>query len=148
MRLSQSTTTQRQHSDFLLLADANVFIAFIHETRTSYRDGTLDLVTAAITTNTTIDVRQMTEEVKPMLDQHPLLQRALDVLYLARYREIGMDPSYREQQHDPFNLEAYDATQDLFVTTSKAFETMPNIHNIGCVSKSYLEPLLGIRPTE
>lgn len=125
---SISDSTEAFFRFSLLLDDANAFLNFVRDTWKDYRDGVLDLVTVAITTNTTIDlVKRMETELEPMFDQHPSLEKALDVLYLARCDAIGVDGRYREWPGDPFNLQVYDATEDLFMTAFKILERIPSL---------------------
>lgn len=118
----------------LLIQDANAFMGVIENTWRGYKIGVVELVPAAMTTNTAIDLlRCMEEEMKPSLDKVGGVEKLLEAYYSSRCFHLGEQPDYKERPGDGLNFKVYGQTQDLFITAwqlLRAFTAICNPHHV------------------
>ncbi|KAK6338560.1 hypothetical protein TWF730_002623 [Orbilia blumenaviensis] len=98
---------------FCLLSDLNSLRDFIKETWTEYRDGMIDAMTAAVTTNSAVLLgKELIEDVFSKLDrsQFPDSQSIPTTLYKLKCLLDGIFPNLgRRRPGDPFNLETLES---------------------------------------
>ncbi|OQD93964.1 hypothetical protein PENSOL_c029G05076 [Penicillium solitum] len=118
----------------LLIQDANAFMGVIENPWRGYKIGVVELVPAAMTTNTAIDLlRCMEEEMKPSLDKVGGVEKLLEAYYSSRCFHLGEQPDYKERPGDGLNFKVYGQTQDLFITAwqlLRAFTAICNPHHV------------------
>ncbi|KAF3906750.1 hypothetical protein AA313_de0203461 [Arthrobotrys entomopaga] len=95
---------------YCLFVDLNNLRDFIKETWTEYKDGTLDAMTAAVTTNSALIVGQnLINETKSFVK--PSDFQGADNLprtfFMVNALLTGRNPEFRQRRTDPFNLEVY-----------------------------------------
>ncbi|KAL4812452.1 hypothetical protein BDW67DRAFT_178687 [Aspergillus spinulosporus] len=102
----------------LLLRDLQKMQAVIKHTWEGYRLGKFDLVAASLMTNSAIGfVRNMEEEIQPLLDAHGGAMTILFRAYATMCLLKGEDPEARQQFGDPVNFRTYDIAESIFLPT-------------------------------
>lgn len=113
---------------FMLIDDMNKARASIRWVWRNFKDSGLDLVPAAIATNTTIElVRSLLDDVLPLLDAHGGLKHCLEKCYFAKCLMKGFEVEELLNSSNPenFNYDTYEvATESFFMPflLTKAFQ--------------------------
>ncbi|TQV90717.1 hypothetical protein IF1G_10669 [Cordyceps javanica] len=109
----------------MLIDDMNTARASIRSIWKNFRDGYLDLVPAAITTNTAIELlRSMIEDVLPSVEKHDGLQRCLEKCYMVKcmVKGFSLDDLKTADPKDNFNYDTYDIANESFLTAWRLIE--------------------------
>lgn len=103
---------------WVLMTDMNKARTIVKSIWSNFRDGGFDVVPAAVTTNTVIElVRNMMEDIVPLIDKHGGLQSCLEKCYIVKCLLEGFSVQDLQSHQDPkdnFNYDTYDAANDTF----------------------------------
>jgi hypothetical protein len=137
------------------LADVREYLTIIW---TRYRGGDIDLVSAAIITNTAFELVQRAE--KELISTFPLLddyEKAAGVVYILMCLLRGEDPDYREQPDDVVNLNMLDIAEFLYLPVYSTLCSFCDVIQEGCLpvykpgyygTYDPLKPRSGLTPRE
>ncbi|KAI5306217.1 hypothetical protein KEM56_001807 [Ascosphaera pollenicola] len=107
----------------LLLSDMAKMRAVVEQTWDGYKKHIFDLPTAALTTNTAVDLaRRMVEDAEPIFEPHGGCEGLMHKLYMAYSLQFNQDPEHVEQPGDYFNLRLYDCAEAMFWPTYRLLE--------------------------
>jgi hypothetical protein len=100
---------------YLLLHDLNRLRTEVSTVWARYKVGAQDLVAAAITTNTAVDLaRSMTDDLKGIFSKHGGEIRMLQIYYAAQCLAAGTSESHKVRPGDDINLKMFDIADMLF----------------------------------
>lgn len=104
----------------LLLHDFNRLRTEVSHAWAGYKNGMHDLIAAAITTNTAVDLaRSMTDELKGTFSKHGGAHRMLQVYYAAQCIGAGSSEEYKERPGDDLNFTQYKLAEAMFWPASQ-----------------------------
>lgn len=107
----------------LILTDLTNMRNTIIETWHMYKSRVIDLTSAALTTNTAVDIaRRMVEDVIPILEPHGGCEKMMHVIHMCQCVVAGEDPFFIEQPGDYFNIRMYKAAESMFWPTYRLLE--------------------------
>ena len=101
---------------YCLFSDLNDIRNFLQRLWKDNQAGIVDLVTAAITTNTAVDlVRRIQAEFLQDFPKQENFEDLVRLYYCIQCVTRGQDPGFREMADDPFNLACYDIADWMFL---------------------------------
>ncbi|OAA72025.1 hypothetical protein LEL_09260 [Akanthomyces lecanii RCEF 1005] len=104
---------------WVLMDDMNKARANVRSIWSSFKDAGFDVVPAAVTTNTVIElVRNMMEDVVPLIDKHGGLQTCLEKCHMVKCLMKSFSVQDLHNQQDPkdnFNYDTYDVANETFL---------------------------------
>ncbi|KAG6035632.1 hypothetical protein E4U41_005999 [Claviceps citrina] len=112
-----------------LVNDMNQVKSQVRWIWSNYNNGMFDLAAAAIATNTAIDlVRNMTEDVNPLLELHGGLGQMLEQFHVMQCLLKGWSRdelvlSTKDSFNDNFNYEAYDVAEGTYLAAYRMLES-------------------------
>ena len=93
----------------LMLQDMDDIRSVCRQTWEAYKLGKHDLITAALITNSAVEIaRCMEEDAQELFDQHGGVETLQAVLYSSDCLGSEEDPEHREDPRDEFNFRVYD----------------------------------------
>ncbi|KAJ3498339.1 hypothetical protein NLG97_g1197 [Lecanicillium saksenae] len=111
---------------FMLMNDMNRARSTIKWVWKGFNDFIFDVVPAAVATNTTIElVRNMMDDIVPMLDKYGGLKKCLEKCYIIKCLESGFGISELTsagRTKDNFNYDTYDAASETFYMAFRLVE--------------------------
>ena len=100
---------------YALMQDATALRERVDEMWHMYAQGALDLAAVSVATNTATSlVRQMEEDITPLLRKHGGILKFLHVYFIGIIKKMGLDYHGRERAGDDMNLLAYGAGDHCF----------------------------------
>ncbi|KAH7396155.1 hypothetical protein BKA66DRAFT_438117 [Pyrenochaeta sp. MPI-SDFR-AT-0127] len=105
---------------YLLIGDLNRLRTEVSHAWARYKHGMNDLVTAALTTNTAVDLaRSMTDDSKSTFAKHGGAHRMLQVYYAAQCLAAGSSEGHKARPGDDMNFSQYKLAEALFWPASQ-----------------------------
>ncbi len=104
---------------WVLMDDMNKVRAIVRSIWSSFKDAGFDVVPAAVTSNTVIELlRNMMEDVVPLIDKHGGLQTCLEKCHMVECLLKGFSVQDVHNQQDPkdnFHYDTYDIANETFL---------------------------------
>ncbi|KAL1985781.1 hypothetical protein VTN96DRAFT_7403 [Rasamsonia emersonii] len=113
---------------FCLLEDMRRIRDFLQATWTEYREAQIDLMTAAVTTNTAFDLVRTTCD--DFMDAHPSLRGSMvlpQLMYATGCIMRGEDPGKKHHPDDPFNIAVADIAEWCLLHTTLILESFVGV---------------------
>ncbi|RYP56968.1 hypothetical protein DL769_009783 [Monosporascus sp. CRB-8-3] len=97
-----------------------------------YKSGAMHLAAVSVAANTTINlVRQMEEDITPLINKHGGLLRFIHVYYVATCIGQGKDYKKRERPSDDINLDTYDIADHCMFNAWQCLDAFRRAHSPG-----------------
>ncbi|KAL1966517.1 hypothetical protein VTN77DRAFT_4439 [Rasamsonia byssochlamydoides] len=139
-------------ASFCLLEDMQRIRDFLQATWVEYREAQIDLITAAVTTNTAFDLVRITCD--EFMDDYPSLRGTMDLsqlMYNTGCFMRGADPAKKQHPEDPFNIAVADIVEWCLVQTTLILESFTRViipDSVPWFKKDYYQSsLFGGRPS-
>ncbi|KAI0007258.1 hypothetical protein F4779DRAFT_592862 [Xylariaceae sp. FL0662B] len=120
----------------MLANDVSRIRSYVRWIWDNHKKGLFDLATAAVTTNTAIDLaRNLMDDIEPMFKEHGGIWQVLNKLYLVQAMARGYNISdiYLEGSDDNFNYDTYDVANDTFILTCRLLEAFTRVVQPGSI---------------
>jgi hypothetical protein len=93
-----------------------------------YKIGAQDLVAAALTTNTAVDLaRSMTDDLKSMFEKHGGAVRMVQIYYAAQCLAAGISEEHRARPGDDMNFAAFNIAEANYVPAMLLLDAFCNV---------------------
>lgn len=108
---------------FCFFDDLNRLRTFLRDLWTKYNLGSCDLITAAVTTNSALElVRRAEKDLTASFPKNDTYKKTGGLYFDFMCNIRGEDPNFRERPKDPFNFNMYDVAEWLFLPVNTALE--------------------------
>lgn len=115
-----------------LFQDVRNIRSFLRQLWASYRNGTIELVAASITTDTAIDfVRSIERDYLQQFPEKSDYESIVDLFYKAQCSVRGEDPSHKQHPDDVFNFAVYDLAEECLLSTYTILSSLQGVISPG-----------------
>ncbi|KAI8822529.1 uncharacterized protein EV422DRAFT_402565 [Fimicolochytrium jonesii] len=113
---------------FSLFQDLHNIREFLQQTWAEFRDGTIDLISASVTTNTAIDlVRDIQDDISKFHPEVTDYDMASKLFYLYACMSRGEDPTNIKHREDIVNLQMIDVAEFLYMPIHSNLESLAQV---------------------
>ena len=115
-----------------LFQDTSYIRSFLRQLWASYREGSIDLVAASLTTNTAIDfVRSLEQDYLQQFPEKSDYESIVGMFYAAQCLSRDEDPSNKERPNDQFNFAVYELVEMCLLSTYTILSSLQDVISPG-----------------